>query len=108
MRFLLDTHVLLWALVEPSLLPPDARADLESPDNPVYFSAASIWEIAIKRALDKPDFDLEPELTRSAALATGFEELSINGLHAARVRHLPTCTATLSTGCLSPRPRSSP
>jgi PIN domain nuclease of toxin-antitoxin system len=89
MRFLLDTHVLLKTLIDPSRLPPDARTALEAPENLVYFSAASIWEIAIKRALDKPDFDIEPDMIRSAALETGFEELGVSGLHAARVRHLP-------------------
>jgi PIN domain nuclease of toxin-antitoxin system len=89
MRLLLDTHVLLWALVEPGRLPTDARAAMEAPENALFFSAASIWEIAIKRALDRPDFDAEPDLVRSAALQTGIEELSVNGLHAARVRQLP-------------------
>jgi hypothetical protein len=46
-------------------------------------------DIAIKRALDRPDFDLEPDLIRSTALETGFDELDVSGLHAVRVRHLP-------------------
>ncbi len=89
MRLLLDTHVLLWALIEPARLPADARAALEAPENGVFFSAASIWEIAIKRALGRPDFAFEPETIRTAALGIGFAELPIDGMHAARVRHLP-------------------
>ena len=89
MRLLLDTHVLLWSLIEPGRLRTEARESLAAPENPVYFSAVSIWEIAIKRALDRPDFQVEPELIRRAALDTGFHELAVNGLHAARVRDLP-------------------
>lgn len=89
MRLLLDTHMLLWALGAPERLASTARDALEAPENTVFFSVASIWEIAIKRALGRPDFTDEPELVRSAALGTGFDELPVNGLHALRVRHLP-------------------
>ena len=89
MRLLLDTHVLLLALIEPARLPANAMQALTAPDNGIYFSAANIWEIAIKRALDRPDFRVEPELVRTTALSTGFDELAISGLHAARVRQLP-------------------
>lgn len=86
---MLDTHILLWSLIEPERLPTDARDALVAPENRVFFSAASIWEIAIKRALDRPDFKVEPELTRLAALDTGFNELTVNGKHAIKVRDLP-------------------
>lgn len=89
MRVLLDTHILLWALLEPARLAPFHREMLESPEHEVFFSAANIWEIAIKRALSRPDFDAEPEVVRAAGLATGFHELPISGWHAAAVRHLP-------------------
>lgn len=89
MRLLLDTHCLLWSLIEPDRLGPDLRRCLEAPEDAVFFSAANIWEIAIKRALERPGFEVEPELIRTAALETGFEELPVSGLHAARVRHLP-------------------
>jgi PIN domain nuclease of toxin-antitoxin system len=89
MRLLLDTRILLWALSAPGRLPSAASDALETPENRVFFSAASIWEIAIKRALERPDFAAEPDLVRSAALGTSFEELPISGLHVLRVRHLP-------------------
>jgi PIN domain nuclease of toxin-antitoxin system len=88
-RLLLDTHILLWSLIDPNRLPIAARDALAAPENSVFFSAASIWEIAIKRALNRPDFAVEPELTRDAALDTGFQELSVNGLHATKTRSLP-------------------
>jgi len=88
MRILLDTHTLLWALMRPERLAPAHRELLESPEHQVFFSAVNIWEIAIKRALDRPDFDVEPDVARDAAIATGFAELPISGMHAAAVRHL--------------------
>ena len=88
MRILLDTHTLLWALLRPERLAPTQRELLESPEHQVFFSAVNIWEIAIKRALDRPDFDVEPDVARDAAIATGFAELPISGMHAAAVRQL--------------------
>jgi PIN domain nuclease of toxin-antitoxin system len=88
MRILLDTHTLLWALLRPERLPPAHRELLESPEHQVFFSAVNIWAIAIKRALDRPDFDVEPDVARDAAIATGFAELPISGMHAATLRRL--------------------
>ncbi len=74
MRLLLDTNALLWSLASPTTLTPPARRHIEDPSNLVLVSAASAWEIAIKRALGRisaPD-DLGPQL-----LVAGFEELVI-------------------------------
>jgi PIN domain nuclease of toxin-antitoxin system len=89
MRVLLDTHILLWSLLEPSRLQDLHREVLEAPEFEIFFSAANIWEIAIKRALNRSDFDAEPEVIRAAAWTTGFQELPISGAHAAAVRQLP-------------------
>jgi PIN domain nuclease of toxin-antitoxin system len=89
MRVLTDTHILLWALLRPARLDAACREVLESPEHQVFFSAVNIWEIAIKRALDRPDFDVEPDAVHRAALETGFRELPISAVHAAAVRHLP-------------------
>jgi PIN domain nuclease of toxin-antitoxin system len=89
MVLLLDTHVLLWALDAPQRLPQDVVAQIESPETTVYFSAASIWEIAIKTALGKIDFHFSPEDIAQAAKETGFVELPVNSAHGAKVAHLP-------------------
>jgi PIN domain nuclease of toxin-antitoxin system len=89
MRVLTDTHILLWSLLRPARLDAACRDVLESPEHQVFFSAVNIWEIAIKRALDRPDFDVEPDAVHRAALETGFRELPISAVHAAAVRHLP-------------------
>ena len=89
MRVLLDTHVLLWALAEPHRLDAETRATIEGRDTEVLFSAASIWEIAIKYGLGRSDFAFDPaEITR-AALDTGFAELVVRSNAAALVGRLP-------------------
>jgi len=89
MTLLLDTHVLLWVLMAPERLGTGLQAALVQQTNKVLFSAASIWEIAIKRALQRPDFAFEPEIVAQAALETEFDPLPVRHDHAAGVRRLP-------------------
>jgi len=88
-RLLLDTHVLLWALIEPSRLTPAVQALLEEPEHEVLFSAASIWEIAINYALGRADFQVLPDAIVEAALNSGFAELPIRSAAALKVAQLP-------------------
>ena len=89
MRLLLDTHLLLWALGDPDRLDGETRALIEDAGNDVLFSAASIWEIAIKTGLGRADFTVRPEAVAQAARATGFAELPVRADVAARVVDLP-------------------
>ncbi len=89
MRLLLDTHVLLWAAIWPDRLPPDAGSLLDDEQNVLTFSVASIWEIAIKRSLGRPDFQVDPRLLRRGLLDNGYEELPVTGLHAVAIVALP-------------------
>ena len=89
MRVLLDTHVLLWALAEPRRLDGETRATIESGDTEVLFSAASIWEIAIKSGLGRSDFAFDAEEIAQAALDTGFTEVAVRAKAAALVARLP-------------------
>ncbi len=89
MTLLLDTHVLLWAIYQPARIPENWVAKLVDRNNPVFFSAASIWEVAIKSSLERPDFLHDAERTLSLALQTGFVELPVSAEVAARVRDLP-------------------
>jgi PIN domain nuclease of toxin-antitoxin system len=89
MRLLLDTHLLLWALAEPEKLGSKARSVIEDPENEVLFSAASIWEVAIKAGLGRPDFAVRPEEVAQAALEAGFAELPVRAEVAARVADVP-------------------
>ena len=89
MRVLLDTHVLLWALAEPRRLDRETRATIESGETEVLFSAASIWEIAIKAGLGRSGFTFDPPEIARAALDTGFTELAVRSNAAALAGRLP-------------------
>ncbi len=89
MNLLLDTHVLLWAAGASPRLTDDARALIEDPANAVFFSAASLWEVAIKNALGYVDFRFDPRLLRRGLLENGYSELPVRGTHAVAVDVLP-------------------
>lgn len=89
MNYLLDTHILLWTLVDPDKVPGKMRRIVEDTKNRVWFSAASIWEIAIKHSLAKADFAVEPSTIWKAARETGLEELVVTAEHAVGVDALP-------------------
>jgi PIN domain nuclease of toxin-antitoxin system len=88
MKLLLDTHLLLRAAAG-SGLSPNATALICDPENELHFSAASIWEIAIKSALGRPEFHLDPGIFRRELLESGYKELAIAGSHTAAVSTLP-------------------
>lgn len=89
MKFLLDTHLLLWAAGEPGRLSRSAKKLLSDPANDLIFSAASLWEIAIKRSFGRPDFRVEPRLLRRGMLDNGYIELPITSEHALATETLP-------------------
>ena len=89
MRFLLDTHILLWSFYKPERLSAEARSQIQDPENAILFSAASIWEIAIKSTLRRDDFQVDPIRILSEASAAGFEELPVTSRIAINVRDLP-------------------
>jgi PIN domain nuclease of toxin-antitoxin system len=88
-KLLLDTHLLLWAAGEPDKLPPAAIAEIENPDNELLFSAASLWEVSIKRGLGRADFTVDPRLLRRGLIDNGYIELPVGGEHAVAVDGLP-------------------
>jgi PIN domain nuclease of toxin-antitoxin system len=87
--YLLDTNVLLAALLAPERLPQEVVAGLSDSSNSVYFSSASIWEVAIKRSLNQDDFDFSPEDIHRLALDTGFTELMVKGEDCYPIAKLP-------------------
>jgi PIN domain nuclease of toxin-antitoxin system len=88
-KFLLDTHILLWAAAEPQRLSRAARALINDPENDLIFSAISIWEVAIKHGLGRNDFQVESRLLRRALLDQDYIELPLTGAHAAGIDALP-------------------
>lgn len=89
MRLLLDTNILLWAVGSSRRMSAASRAVLEDPGNDVLFSAASIWEIAIKASSGRVDFPWQPKTVADAAMRIGFLELPITANVAAMVGTLP-------------------
>ena len=86
---LLDTHLLLWAAFEPARLSSKATKTLQSRETPLAFSLASLWEVAVKSSLGRPDFAVDPGLLHRSLLAEGFVEVAIAAPHLARVATLP-------------------
>jgi len=89
MKFLLDTHLLLWAAAEPRRLSKQARALIDNPDNDLLFSAASLWEVAIQRGLGRDDFKVDARLLRRGLLDNGYSELPIISDHVVAIDSLP-------------------
>ena len=89
MKLLLDTHVLLWAAGSPDKLSQAARTLLEDPQNELLFSAASLWEIAIKCGLGRSDFQVDVRVLRRGLLDNGYQELPITSVHAVSIDSLP-------------------
>lgn len=87
--YLLDTNILLAALLAPERLPDAVASNLSDSDNLIYFSAASIWEVAIKCSLKRSDFNFNPEDIQQLAIETGFTELPIKGEHCYPLTSLP-------------------
>ena len=89
MKFLLDTHLLLWAAGQPRRLSKQARTLIDNPENQLLFSAASLWEVAIKRGLGRDDFKVDTRLLRRGLLDNGYSELPIVSDHVVAIDSLP-------------------
>jgi PIN domain nuclease of toxin-antitoxin system len=88
MKILPDSHILTWFADDAPQLTDEMRDLLEDGDNELFFSAASLWELTIKRSARKADFNIDPRVLRRALLDNGFEEIPINGDHALAAEHL--------------------
>ena len=86
MRILLDTHLLLWWLEASPLLPARARELVSNPENTVFVSAVSLWEIWLKQSLGKLRLPLN--FTERLA-AESFESLPLLASHPRQVSLMP-------------------
>lgn len=89
MNYLLDTHLLIWAAAEPARLPKAAEELLRRVDCGFFFSAIAVWEIALKRGRQRPDFGFEPGELRAGFLQRGVHEIAITSRHALELPALP-------------------
>ena len=85
MKLLLDTQLLLWAAGQPERLSARAKLQLNDPHNELLFSAANLWEIAIKNSFGRDDFRVETRVLRRALIDNGYIELPITSEHAVSV-----------------------
>lgn len=86
MRILLDTHVLLWWLMEDRHLPDTFRAAIADPDNDLFVSSVTHAEIVVKRSLGKLD---APWIPDELLADNGMAGMSFTSSHARRMLDLP-------------------
>jgi PIN domain nuclease of toxin-antitoxin system len=86
-RILLDTHILIWAAQ--GKLSQEASGYILDEQNILLFSPASLWEVVIKKGLNRPDFQVDPTLLWQGLLDNGYEELSITSPQTLQVANLP-------------------
>ena len=89
MKLLFDTQLLIWVAGLSHRLSATALALLNDPRNEFIFSAASIWEIAIKTGLRRDHFRLDPRVLRRRLLDSGYTELPVTSQQAVHVADLP-------------------
>lgn len=89
MNLLLDTHVALWAITDSPELRGQAREWIMAPRNTVWISVATVWEIAIKHALERGDMPVSAQAALGYFHEAGYRVLSIEPEHAVAVEGLP-------------------
>ncbi len=89
MRFLLDTHVLLWVANSPERLSRAVCDLLQDSDNEIYFSIVSLLEIAIKNSLGRENFQVDARVLHRALCDEGYKELGITSEHVVSIDSLP-------------------
>jgi len=87
MKYLIDTHLLLWAAADK--LPKKAIPYFSDKENVLLFSSASIWEIIIKKGINRPDFLVDPAALYWGLLENGYMETTITSHHVFLVADLP-------------------
>ena len=81
MRYLLDTHTLLWALSNDPKLPSKARMIIEKDGNDIYYSVISIWEVALKHRAHPNQLTLTAQEASIYCRVAGFKRLSVEESH---------------------------
>ena len=87
--WLLDTQLLVWLACTPDRLGSKLAEDLSDRNRPIHYSLVSLWEVAIKASLSRPDFQIDAYALRQGLQREGFLELAIAAEHVLAVQHLP-------------------
>ena len=89
MKYLVDTHLAIWSVADSGKLSAKAAELMRDESSIFFFSAASVWEIAIKRAKHPEDVPIGAEEARNLFLEAGYRELPVSSLHSILVERLP-------------------
>ncbi|MBW6423354.1 type II toxin-antitoxin system VapC family toxin [Rhizobium sp. XQZ8] len=88
MRILLDSHLLIWLVGASDRLPSEARTMIENPENVVFFSSASIWELSIKHSTGRARLALHPQVLYEQLVKHEFNEIQVTAAHGLLVASL--------------------
>jgi PIN domain nuclease of toxin-antitoxin system len=89
LNLLLDTHVALWAITDSPKLSQKARTLICAPRSTIWVSAASLWEIAIKRSLARSNMPVTSSEALELFEEAGYRILAIEAEHTTAVEQLP-------------------
>lgn len=90
MKYLLDTHALLWVLFEDNKLSKKAKLAIRNPKSEVYVSVISFWEISLKFSLGKLELQrTNPEHLLKSTINIGIDLVGLSADQAATFYHLP-------------------
>ncbi len=89
MKYLLDTHIVIWLADEEEKLSKEVVDILTNCDNDIYFSPVNLWEMAIKKRQSHQEFQIDIDNLHSLLLRNDFQELLIKSDHAKQVENLP-------------------
>jgi len=81
MNLLLDTHLLIWALNGDKRLPASARKLILDPDNAIYYSAVSVWEVSIKHSLHPDNLKFTGKTFAEYCKEAGFIPVEVRDKH---------------------------
>ena len=90
MRYLLDTHIVIWAMVGSRRLSGEALSILRDPESAFYVSSASVWEVSIKHAARPEEIPVTAEQMIRFCRNSGIAELPVKFVHAQKVSQLPS------------------
>jgi len=89
MRYLIDTHVVIWLAISSSELPEGIKELIENPENDIYVCSVSLWEIAIKMNLGKLNLKLPLDKLLSDIKTYGFNVLQVDDKYLCNLLTLP-------------------
>ena len=90
MNILLDTHIAIWALLDSPKLTPKARQLITDPDNTIFYSVVSVWEVLLKHSGHPDNMDFSSNVFSESCKDAGFVPLELRDKHVVAVETFPT------------------